>query len=114
MNLLVDQGPFALFAALVFAHVLADFPLQGEYLATQKVRSQANSDSEWIVALSAHAIIHAGVVWLATGSLLLGMVELVLHGLIDFGKGERKFGFLTDQLLHILCKVGYVIFLVFA
>ncbi len=100
-------------AAMVVAHTVADFPLQGAYLAKQKVRSQANSFSEWIVALSAHSIIQAGAVWLVTGSLIFGMVELVLHGLIDFAKGQGKFGILTDQLLHILCKVAYAIVLVF-
>ena len=81
MNFLTQQGPFALFSALVFVHALADFPLQGSYLAWQKVRSQAGSFSEYIVALSAHSVIHAGAVWLVSGSLVLGMIELALHGI---------------------------------
>ena len=112
MNLLTQQGPFALFAALVVVHALADFPLQGSYLALKKVRSQADNFSEYIVALSAHSVIHAGAVWLVTGSLVLGMIELVLHAIIDSAKGNGKFGLLTDQTLHLACKLGYVAVLV--
>lgn len=103
------QNPLAVFFALAVAHALADFPLQGDYLASQKTRETANSRGEWIIALSAHCLIHAGGVWLVTGSMLLGAAELVLHALIDLGKGERKFGFTTDQLLHLACKAVYAI-----
>lgn len=111
MSFLVQQGPFALFAAFVVVHALADFPLQGDYIAKQKTRRQADNRSVWLVALSAHCVIHAGGVWLISGSLALGMVELVLHGLIDLGKGEEKFGLVTDQLLHLACKLAYALLL---
>lgn len=111
MNILVSQGPLALFAAFVVAHALCDFPLQGAYLSKQKVRKLADGWAEWFVALSAHCVIHAGAVWLVSGSLLLGVVELVLHGLIDTGKSEDKFGLIADQSLHLICKVGYVVLL---
>jgi hypothetical protein len=108
---LVQQGPVALFAAFVVMHVLADFPLQGDYIAKQKARRQADSYSVWIVALTAHCVIHAGAVWLVSGSLALGGVELMLHALIDIGKGEEKFGLVADQLLHVACKLGYTLLL---
>lgn len=111
---LVEQGPFALFAAFVVMHALADFPLQGDYVAKQKARRQADSRSVWIVALSAHSVIHAGGVWLVSGSLAFGMVELFAHALIDVAKGEGKFGIITDQLLHLGCKVVYAVLLVYA
>lgn len=111
MNSLILQGPFALFAAFVVVHALADFPLQGDYIARQKSRKQASSRSEWIVALTAHCVIHAGGVWLISGSLAFAAAELLLHGLIDLGKGEEKFGLATDQTLHLLCKLGYAFLL---
>ena len=37
--------------------------------------------------------------------------ELVLHALIDLGKGEEKFGLVTDQLLHVACKLAYALLL---
>ena len=97
MSLLAQQGPLALFAALVVMHALADFPLQSEYLARQKSRKRADSRSDWIVALSAHCVIHAGGVWLVSGSLAIAAAELILHGLIDLGKGEEKFGLATAE-----------------
>lgn len=101
-----------MFAAFVVVHALADFPLQGSYLALHKVRSQKGASGEWIVALSAHSVIHAGGVWLVSGSLGFAAAELVVHCLIDLGKGEGKYGLITDQLLHLGCKLVYVILLV--
>lgn len=112
MNLVDPQNPLAIFFALAVVHALADFPLQGSYLANQKSRQSATSRDEWIVALSAHSLIHAGGVWLVTGSMALGAIELALHALIDLGKGERKYGLITDQLLHLACKVAYTAWLV--
>lgn len=94
-------------------HALADFPLQGDYIAKQKVRRHADNDSVWIVALTAHCVIHAGGVWLVSGSLALGCVELVLHMLIDIGKGEERFGLVADQMLHLTCKLAYVLMFTF-
>ena len=111
MTYLLEQGPLAVFAAFVVVHALADYPLQGDFLASQKARSQADSREVWIVALTAHSIIHAGGVWLVSGSLAFGMAELVLHALIDLGKGEKKFGLITDQLLHLACKLVFTILL---
>lgn len=109
MSPLVQQGPLALFAAFVVIHALADFPLQGDYLARQKIRKNATSPSDWVVALSAHCVIHAGGVWLVSGSLACGAIELVLHAVIDLGKGEGKYGITTDQMLHLACKLGYAL-----
>jgi hypothetical protein len=39
------------------------------------------------------------------------LAELVLHWLIDLGKGEGWYGYVTDQILHISCKAVYVILL---
>jgi hypothetical protein len=103
MSGLVQQGPLALFAAFVVMHALADFPLQGSYIARQKSRVLADNRSDWIVALIAH--------WLVSGSLAFGAVEFSIHGLIDLGKGEEKYGIIPDQLLHLLCKLAYALIL---
>lgn len=113
MSFLVHQGPFAIFAAFVVVHALADFPLQGDYIAKQKSRGQADSFSVWVIALSAHCVIHAGGVWLVSGSLAFGIAELGAHALIDGCKGEGRFGMVTDQLLHLACKVVYTLLLTF-
>lgn len=105
----------ALFA-LCIGHALADFPLQGEYLATGKNRrllaslqDPARPEQIWFVCMSAHCLIHAGFVWIITGSPLLALVELVLHWTIDVAKCSGKTSFNQDQLMHVLCKLGYVV-----
>ncbi|MCF7730225.1 MAG: DUF3307 domain-containing protein [Akkermansiaceae bacterium] len=108
MTFLIQQGPLALFAAFLVVHALADYPLQGDYLARNKVRAHTKDKGEWLIALLAHSTIHAGGVWLVSGSLALGATEWILHALIDLGKGEGKFGLVTDQVLHLICKLGYV------
>lgn len=111
MTILLQNGPFALFFAFAIAHALADFPLQGDYLAREKQRSNAASSREWFIALTAHSLIHAGGVWIVSGSVVLAAVELFMHWLIDLGKGEGKYGYATDQLLHLACKGVYVVIL---
>lgn len=110
------EGGLLLFFALLIGHAVADYPLQGAFLAKAKDR---HSDSGvmfdekvapkwlWIHALSAHSLVHAGAVWLITGSVLLALVETVLHWVIDFAKCEGWTTFNTDQLLHVVCRIGY-------
>ena len=105
-----------LFAFLI-GHALSDFALQSEFMAEAKCPAFWNDQDsatgcEWLFVLLAHSLIHAGAVWLITGSMLLGLVELVLHAAIDGWKCAGKYGFLMDQGLHILCKVGFVIAMV--
>lgn len=106
--------------ALVIAHAIGDFALQPEFLALGKNRhadlsrffGEKNPPAGlWLHALGAHSLIHAGAVWLVTGSVLLGLLELVLHFLIDFAKCEGRTSFGLDQALHHVCKVGYVVLL---
>ncbi len=105
-----------IFFALVIGHALADYPLQGRFLSIAKNRhADVTSLFEgnlpprglWIHALTAHSLIHAGVVWFITGSLTLSLVEMVLHWLIDFVKCEKWTSFTVDQFLHVACKAGY-------
>ena len=106
-----------IFFALIIGHALGDHPLQGEYLAIYKSRhkkpgpaiTNGDTSSVWVHCLTAHALIHAGVVWLITGSPVLAVAEWVLHWLIDFFKAENKINLHTDQILHLLCKVGYAV-----
>lgn len=112
MNGLLQQGPLALFAAFAVLHFVADFPLQGDYLARHKVRSNAGGVADWLVALCAHSAIQAGGVWLVSGSPVFAAVEFVLHGVIDIAKGEGRFGLIADQLLHLACKLGYVLVII--
>jgi hypothetical protein len=121
---LPDLGVFgescALFFALLIGHALADFPWQGEYLARFKNRHhpgqdiRGHSETVWPYVLTAHALIHAGVVWLITGSFFLGLLEFVLHWVIDLAKNEGWSNFHIDQGLHVATKVLIVVLLVWA
>lgn len=105
-----------LFFALVIGHALADFPLQGEYLAIGKnrrvlmrLKDPTRPPELWVFCMSAHCLIHAGAVWLISGSVVLGVVEMVLHWGLDVAKCNGKTTYAFDQMGHVVCKAGYVI-----
>lgn len=112
------SAPETLFL-LIAGHALADFPLQGDFIAKGKNRHTPTTappgqkwQPVWPLVLSAHGLIHGGVVALVTGIWWLGALEAVAHAVIDFGKCEAKYGIYTDQGLHMLCKlVWFAIFL---
>lgn len=97
---------------LVVGHALADYPLQGEFLARAKNRFAPVPGVPWYQALGAHALIHGGVVGVVTGSLVLGALETAAHLLIDDCKCGGRISYNTDQLLHVLCKLLWVAALV--
>lgn len=103
--------------ALVIGHAVADFPLQGDFLSRGKNRhteppkladGKSSPADLWVYLMTAHCLIHAGFVWLITGSALLALAELVLHWAIDALKCEGKTSFAMDQWLHVVCKAVYV------
>ena len=105
-----------MFWALLLGHALADFPLQGEFLAVGKDRhanlsqvtgGKAWPPSIWLYCLTVHALIQSAAVWIVTGSVVLCLVEFVLHWFIDWAKSEELTNFYSDQCLHIVCKAIY-------
>lgn len=96
---------------LLVGHALCDYPLQATYLSQAKRRNSGKS-TPWWIALSMHAMIHAGAVALVTGSLWLGGAEFVCHWCIDYAKCEKKIDDTTDQLLHVYCKLLWTFFVV--
>jgi hypothetical protein len=107
------------FFALAIGHAIADFPLQTEFLAINKNRNLVSKDTDtgkpssmWIHCLTAHALTHAGLVFLILGPLvkaaaLIAFVEFIAHWLLDFVKCEGWSGFNADQAAHYLCKAAY-------
>jgi hypothetical protein len=98
----------ALFWMLV-AHAMADFPLQGEWLATAKNHklNPVKGQTVWPGALASHSLIHAAGVQLATGSYLLAGAEFVAHAIIDYVKCDGRLTYNQDQLAHVACKVAW-------
>lgn len=101
----------AILALLIAAHALADYPLQGDFLAKAKNRASPIPGVPWYHGLLAHAAIHGGFVGAITGSVTLGLAEFVAHCFIDDTKCMGRISYNQDQALHILCKVLWVIIL---
>lgn len=99
----------SLFFFLLVGHVIADYPLQGDFLAKAKNRAMPIPGVPWRLALWSHALIHGGFVALLTNSVSLGVVETILHAWIDDLKCRGRITYGADQLLHVLCKVIYVL-----
>jgi hypothetical protein len=104
-----DLSLFQLVFWLIVAHALCDYPLQGQFLAEAKNRNTEIGKSIWGWALTSHAFIHGGAVAYVTGSIVLGMAEVVVHAVVDFLKCERKIGFHTDQIIHLVFKLLWAI-----
>lgn len=111
------QGALMLFFAFAIGHAMADFPLQGEFLSRGKNRHMppppladggASPTRLWMYLMSAHALTHAGFVWVISGSVLFALAEFVIHWIIDAMKCERWTGFESDQWLHLATKAVYV------
>jgi hypothetical protein len=109
-----------IFFALAIGHAFADFAWQSQFMATNKNRHLVPKDTDsgapstmWIHVLTAHCLVHAGVVWVLLGRLelawLAALIELVAHWIIDFVKCDGFTGFNADQGLHYLCKAGFVL-----
>jgi len=93
-----------LFLVLVAAHWLADFPLQGDYMAKAKVGALRTAEGTW--CLTAHAAIQGlvlgSVVFLNGGdAFVFGLLVFATHWAIDFLKVRNVFGYSADQFLHI-------------
>lgn len=103
---------FELLFVLVACHALADFPFQSEAIAINKNRN-AKTDLQKHVPyyywLGAHSLTHGLLVAFFTGSFILGALETVCHYVIDFMKCEGKFSIHVDQILHVLCKMVWIL-----
>lgn len=93
------------FLLMLAWHALADYPLQGDFLAKAKNRLTPLPGVPWFQAMGAHALIHAAGVGAITGSVILSLAEFVSHALIDDLKCAGKLSFNGDQAVHVACKV---------
>jgi hypothetical protein len=106
------------FFFLLAGHAFADYPLQAGPMATCKCRHSVNpvqKDVPWFYWMTAHAFIHGGLVGaIALGfghstyaAIWVGVLETLLHFIIDVGKCEKYYNIGADQTLHVLCKVAW-------
>lgn len=92
-------------------HFVADYPLQTDFIAKHKGRSNSLEAVPWYYVLFGHAATHAFFVGIITQNVWLGIAELIAHFIIDFAKCEKYFSIHVDQAFHILCKVIWFIIL---
>jgi hypothetical protein len=97
------------FLLLCVGHALADFPLQGDFLAKGKNHRNPIPGVPWYQCLLAHSLIHAGIVYAITGSWKLGVAEWFAHVIIDFLKSEGKLTFNQDQVAHYVWKLTWAV-----
>jgi hypothetical protein len=91
---------------LLFAgHALCDYPLQGNFLAKGKNHRNPLPRVPWYQCMFAHAMIHAGMVYLITQSVTFASLEFVVHFWTDFAKCDGKLTFNQDQSIHYAFKV---------
>ena len=105
------------FLWLCFAHCIADYGLQSNFMAIAKSRHTDLGKQFWKTVLSAHSATHGGSVAIVLHLLcglswnvvtIFGVAEFIVHFVIDFCKCEDWYNFHVDQALHIGCKVLWV------
>lgn len=99
--------PALLLIALLTAHALADYPLQGDFLSKAKNRTAPIPGVPWQQALGAHVVIQAGLVALITGIWWLFVAEAVIHWLTDDAKCRGRISFNIDQAVHVACRFAW-------
>ena len=108
---------FSILFMLLFGHALGDMAWQSDAMAKGKNRNNIPQNVPegqklvncWPYFLSAHALIHGGIVFVITGNIGFGVWETAAHWIIDYTKCSKN-GHLTphtDQALHIACKLLY-------
>jgi hypothetical protein len=107
---------------LLAGHALGDFSLQTEWVAMHKDRhsrlrmsaeERANALVIWPHLLTAHSLIHGGIVFMITGKLSLALAETAVHWITDYAKCERWFNFHVDQGIHVLTKLIWTALIAF-
>ena len=96
--------PILILIALIAAHALADYPLQGDFLSKAKNRTAPIPGVPWWQAMGAHSVVHGAAVALSTGIWWLSFLEAAIHWITDDAKCRGKIGFNTDQAIHLICK----------
>lgn len=103
---MTNHAAYMLFM-MIAGHAFADFGIQsGE---TSRAKRAEYNPSGWWHALACHSLIHGGSVALVTGMWQLGVAETAAHALIDYIKGRKLITTITDQALHIGCKIIWLI-----
>jgi len=103
---------------LLFAHGIADFALQSDMMARGKNRhvfdkSKAPPGQKpcncWFWWMLAHSLANGGLYYLFTSNILIGLIESIVHFIVDCVKCENITNPHQDQAIHIACIILYSI-----
>lgn len=101
---------------LLVAHAAFDYALQGDTVAINKnpnASTPLQQHVPWYYWMGSHALMHGGAVAVITNNVWIGIAETVAHFAIDFGKCAQKYTIHVDQLLHLVCKIAWVVIFIF-
>jgi hypothetical protein len=109
----LEKEMIELIFLLIAGHFVADYVFQTDAIATGKNKTleYAKFGVPWYYWMFTHSITHGLAVFLVTKSIYLGIAETFAHFLIDFAKCEGKINLHVDQFLHVLCKVGWILWI---
>lgn len=97
---------------LLFAHFLADYPLQTTEMGKYKNKrnqplppdSKAKPVKVWFAYLTAHSFIHAGLAALVVG-VPFGLIVGFCHWIQDYLKCKYQYSPNLDQIIHIIILI---------
>ena len=93
-----------IFILLALGHFLGDFALQSDRMAIEKCPGR-DVILDWRWWLISHGAIHGFIVAGITAIPVLGLIECIIHSIIDFGKCRIGYSLMIDQILHLICKL---------
>jgi len=93
------------------AHTVTDVALQTQWMSEHKRPGYCIRDSwtEFAYPLASHSVINGAGVAFVTGSVWLGVLEIIIHSVSDLLKSIDAISENKDVLIHIMSKVVYVI-----
>ena len=102
----IDNTTLETILMLFMGHFTGDFILQNDRIAIEKCPGN-DKTLPWFWWMIAHSACHGLMTATITGSPLLGTAEWIAHFFIDYLKCKNKFNLLTDQILHLICKLTW-------
>ena len=105
--MVVDNTVLGTILMLFMGHFTGDFVLQNDRIAVEKCPG-SDATLPWFWWMIAHSACHGLITATITGSPLIGTAEWIAHFTIDYFKCKGKFNLLTDQILHLGCKIAWV------